>query len=73
MKSATRARNSGTGSGTQPGWWKTESSSRCGAPISLASSAAIVVLPEPLFPTTDTRCMRSSMPNLVTGCECAQR
>jgi hypothetical protein len=41
--------------------------------MSLASSAAIVVLPEPLFPTTDTRCMRSSMPNLVTGCECAQR
>src|SRR5580693_7637232 len=61
MNSATRRRNSSSGSGTQPGWWKTESSSRCGTPRAAASAAATVVLPDPLLPTTDIRSTPLSM------------
>ena len=42
-------------SGTQPGWWKTPSSSRCGTPRTTASDVASVDFPDPEFPTTDTR------------------
>src|SRR5216117_813433 len=53
---ATRCRNSSRGSGTQPGWWKTESSSRNSASSASASARARVDLPAPEVPTTETRC-----------------
>src|ERR1022692_3806066 len=61
MNSATRRRNSSFSSGTQPGWWKTESSSRCGMCSAALIAAPRVVLPDPLLPTTDTRSTSFSM------------
>src|ERR1700733_9605409 len=55
VRAVTRRRNSSLGRGSQPGWWKALSSSRCGTSRLSASSLATVDLPEPEFPTTDTR------------------
>src|SRR6266699_1669174 len=52
---ATRRRNSDVGSGIQPAWWLTESSSRKSAPSASASDRAKVDLPVPEVPTTETR------------------
>ena len=55
--------------GSQRGWWKTLSSSRCGTPSVAASSLASVDLPEPEFPTTETRrtnADHSTVPRAVT-------
>src|SRR6266567_2496311 len=52
---ATRRRNSDVGSGIQPAWWLTESSSRKSAPSASATDRAKVDLPVPEVPTTETR------------------
>src|SRR5579875_2180048 len=51
----TRRRNSSAGSGVQPAWWYTESSSSQVAPSLAASAAANVDLPAPDVPMTETR------------------
>src|ERR1700731_3706074 len=60
--------NSTSGRGCQPGWCMKASSSTYGTPRRVASARAIVDLPAPLDPTTETRRTGAKLRALRSGC-----